>query len=134
MAYDGPRTKYTAPFASGAATVCGIRGPKGKAGLLYDYGVQGVTVALAGSTSTPKVQVGTTATPAAYGTAFDPGALAINKGKSVRSTYTPDQAAFDALLVNRVIPADTDIELSMVAGVGTPAGTGTMFCDIIWAT
>jgi hypothetical protein len=78
------------------------------------------------------VRVGTTAVPAAYGTAFDLGTLAINKGKSVRSTYTPDQLAFDNLLVNRNIPADTDLELSMVAGTGSPAGTGVMFCEIIW--
>jgi hypothetical protein len=135
MAYDNKPTRYSFPFPALATDQkYGFRGPKGKAGLLYDYGVTGISTALAGSTTAPKVQVGITATPAAYGTAFDLTTLAVNKGRSVRSTYTPDQAAFDALMINRVIPADTDVEIGLLAGVGTPGGVGNVFCEVIWGT
>jgi hypothetical protein len=42
-------------------------GPKGKAGILVNYGVEGVTEVFAGSSVTPKIAVGISGNPDAYG-------------------------------------------------------------------
>ncbi len=140
MAYNNPnRVTYqfgNFDFGAGANETFSIQGPKGKAGRLIDYGVQGVIEAFAGSTSTPVVAVGTPSDADAYGDEFDMGALADNNGKSVRSTY-PNAYPFGTtigtyILSQGKIPADQEVVLTCTGAVGTPTGQAVPFVTIDW--
>lgn len=133
--YDDKPSRYlfdTDDFGGGANITHYIRGPKGKKGLLWDYGVQDTTEAFAGSTSTPQMSVGKSGDTDAYGEEFDFGALAISEAKSVRSTYNKASDIATYILQNTNIPADTLVYLTCIASVGTPTGMGKPFVDIIW--
>ena len=123
-------------FGGGADASFYVRGPLGKAALLYDYGVYAVTEAFAAGTATPMMKIGNGDDDDAYGAAFDFGALAVaSGGKSLRSSYRPGtDAGWASHMVDREIPADTPVKVGCVAGTGAGlAGQAIPFVDIIWA-
>lgn len=135
MSYDNPnRTTY---WLGGSVDFGGsdeqyvIKGPKGKAGKLVDYGVQGATEVFNGSTVTPKMAVGTASDPDAYGEEFDLDDVALNSGKSVLSE-NDTQAGIDAVIVNQNIAADTLVYVTVTAATGSPTGIASMFVTIDW--
>lgn len=134
MAYDDKPTRYTHFYDWGSAVdeTISIKGPKGKAGFLWDYGVYGVIEVFNGGTVTPKIAIGTTSDADAYGEEFDLDGVADNDGKSVRQTYRPDESTWDSYMVDRTIPADTEIYMTFTGATGSPTGQGTGFVDIIW--
>mgnify|MGYP000346562509 CR=1 FL=1 len=86
-----------------------------------------------GATNGPKVSVGTTGSAAAYGAAFDVGTLTAPSAKTVASTYHPSEAGYSTYMVNQVLPADTLVQLSIVAAAGSGnAGVGDAFMLIAW--
>jgi len=139
MSYDNPnRMKYSfGLFDWGAAAneVFSIKGPKGKAGRLYDYGVDATTEIFAGSTVTPKIAVGTTSNPDAYGEELDLDALAADDATGVRILYDEiaDATNFNALMVDRDIPADTEVYCTCTGATGSPTGIGVPYVVIDWA-
>ena len=136
MSYDKPnREKYDFPntdFGSGSAVEFNIIGPKGKRGRLFDYGVQNATEVFNGDATVPSISVGTTSDPDAYGDEFSLNALADNDGKSVRSTHIENSAGWNALMVERDIPADTEIVLTCNTGVTSPTGQAAPFVIVDW--
>lgn len=138
MNYLGRVSRYTRnqfDFGGGADDVMAVSGPKGKTGLLWDYGVYDVTEVFNGGTSMPKLSVGTIDDPDLYGEDFDMGAVAENGGsKSIRTTYAPGSADWDLYMLERHLPADTPVALKMIAATGSGlTGIATAFMDIIWA-
>lgn len=132
MSYDKPnRQKYSFYFDAGnnGNESWSIKGPKGKAGRLVDYGVEGVVEAF---TQDAQVSVGTAADVDHYGEEIALGALAVDTVKSLRTLYDPqaDKAAFDALLVIPEIAADTLVQLTVVDDAA--AGMGSFFMIIDW--
>lgn len=138
MSYDKPnRVKYSGwglfDFGAGSDEQFNIIGPKGKAGRLYDYGVEGTIEVMNGASTTPKVSIGNSSSATAYGAALDINALADNTAKSIRSTYREDAAAFaGTYMTNRNIPADTQIRVNCVAAAGSPTGQAVPFVIIDW--
>ena len=139
MSYDKPnRTKYEHFFDFGAAAdeTISIKGPKGKAGRLHDYGVYGVIEIMVGTTVTPKIAIGTTSDPDAYGNELDINALADNDAKSIRQTYDPripaDATTFATYMIEEDLPADTEICMTLTGATGSPTGQGTAFVEIDW--
>ena len=134
--YEKAPTRYAFPGTDlgGSNATLHIKGPLGKAGRLYDYGVEGLTEACAGSSTTPTIAIGTVADPDHYGNEFDVGALAIASGtKSIRTTYLPTDTEFEGTyMLIRDLPADTVVMVSITAATGTPTGTGVVFVDIVW--
>lgn len=135
--YDGPKTRYgftITDFGAGSNTLYYIIGPKGREGLLWDYGVYGLTEAFAAGTTTPMMSIGTVADPDHYGDEFDFGALAIASGlKSIRSTYKDVDTGFGTYMLIRNLPADTVIMMTCVAGTGSGlTGMATPFLDVVW--
>lgn len=133
MSYDNPnRQKYAFHFDAGnnGDETFTVKGPKGKKGRLYDYGVEGVTEAF---TADAQISVGTAADPDAYGEEIAVGVLAVDTVKSLRTLYDPiaDQTSFDALLVEPELPKDTAVVLKVVDDAA--AGIGTFFMIIDWA-
>ena len=131
--YDNPnRIKYGFFFDAGnnGNETFTITGPKGKAGVLYDYGVEGVTEAF---TADAMISVGTAADPDHFGEEIAIGVLAVDTPKHLRGLYDPiaDKTSFDALLVIKDIPADTLVQLTITDDAS--AGIGTFFCIIDWA-
>lgn len=135
--YDAPnRIKYAFgnfDFGGAADETFSIMGPKGKSGRIWDYGVEGTIEVFNGSTITPKIAVGTTSDPDAYGDELDLNALADNDYKSVRSTYAETATGFTTLMVNQEVPADTEIYLSCTVATGSPTGQGVPFVIIDWS-
>jgi hypothetical protein len=130
--YDNPnRIKYPRFFDAGnnGNETWTIRGPKGKAGRLYDYGVEQVTEAFVADCT---LAIGSGSDPDAYGEELAFGALAADDVLSVRSQYDPiaNKAAFDALMVNPAIPKDTEVVMTLIDD--TTSGIGTFFCIIDW--
>lgn len=138
MSYDNPnRIPYLlseVDFGGGADITCVIRGPKGKKGRIWDVGVQDSKEAFNGGSTTPKINVGTASDADAFVKELDLQGLAINDAKSLRSTYdeASDKVAFDAVMVDPVIPADTKIVLTCVAASGSETGKGKPFLVIDW--
>lgn len=140
MSYDNPRVRrYQHFFDFGAAAdeTISIKGPKNKAGRLLDYGVYGVIEVMNGLTVTPKIAIGTTSDPDAYGNELDINALADNDAKSILQTYNPagsssDQTNFATYMIEPDLPADTEIYMTLTGATGTPTGQGTAFVDIAW--
>ena len=136
MSYDKPnRMMYsfgTFDFGGASDEVFVVRGPKGKAGRLYDYGVQATTEVFNGGSVTPKIAIGTSADPDAYGDEIDLNALAVDDAKSVRTQYRDDEAGFTTLMINRELPADTKVYVTCTAATGSPTGMGVPFVIIDW--
>ena len=136
--YEKAPTRHIFPvtdFGGGADILYYVKGPKGKAGRLYDYGVEGLTEAMNGGTLMPGMAVGIVGTAAKYGVKFVFTSMAIADGtKSIRSTYTPIDTAFEGTyMVERDLPADTVVMVTCYAATGSAlTGTGTPFVDIIW--
>jgi hypothetical protein len=135
--YDTPKVskRYERFFDFGAAAdeTISIKGPKGATGRLWDYGVYGVTEVMNGTTITPKIAIGTTSDPDAYGDEINLNAVADNDCKSVRSQYLESEAGFAALMIQRELPADTEIYMTLTGATGAPTGQGTAYCDIDWS-
>jgi hypothetical protein len=130
--YDRPnRQKYAFQYDAGgtADETFTVQGPKGKKGRLVDYGVEGVTELF---DAAAQVAVGTAADPDAYGEEIAIGALAVDGVKTLRTMYDPgkDKAAYDALVVQPILPADTKVVLSITKA--TTTGIGTFFMTIEW--
>lgn len=132
--YDKPytnRIKYSWDMAlAGATSELAIRGPKGKKGQIWDYGIEGVTTTL---TSAASVAIGTTADPDAYGDEFDISAVAAEDAKSVRQTYnltsvTTNSTDFRDFVLGD-IAADTK---TLVTVVESSDGAGTVFAIVDW--
>lgn len=126
MSYSNPDRRMftfgTFDFGGGADEVFAVVGPKGKACSLYDYGVYGVTEAFAAGTNKPRMEIGSPTDSDAYGKNFDFGALALDTGKSVRSTYGQYDATNLALYLteaSKTIAADAVIEMLCIAGTGS---------------
>lgn len=136
MSYDKPnRQKYSFgifDFGAGTDEQFNVIGAKGKAGYLYDYGVEGTVEVMNGASTTPKVSVGNSSSATAYGGNLDINALADNTAKSVRSTYAEAASGFSTLMAARDIPADTQIRLNCVSCVGSPTGQAVPFVIIDW--
>lgn len=132
MSYDKPnRIKYAFNFDAGNAgnETFTVKGPKGKAGRLWDYGVEGVYEAFVADCT---LSIGTAADPDAYGDELAFGGLALEGVSSVRSLYdeVADATSFDALMVAREIPANTYVQLTIVDDSTT--GMGSFFVVIDW--
>lgn len=138
-AYDSFRTKYHFPGISFASSdvLRYIIGPKGKSGLLWDYGLDTVTTLFAGGTTTPKMAVGIVGTAAAYATAYDFGLAAVAGGSvSIRTKYREGiDASFLTYMpvATRSIAADTVVMVTFSAATGGgAAGVADGFVEIIW--
>jgi len=136
MAYEGSRTRYTftaTDIGAGTKTKY-IKGPKGKGGILVDYGIMDVTTTFTNVSTGATIQVGKSGTLGAYGTALDLGTVAATDGvKSVLTTVTPAETTYATYMANRSLPADTVLYVTGTAPTGgSPAGVGKMFVDIIW--
>lgn len=132
MSYDNPnRQKYSFRFDAGnnGNETFTVKGPKGKGGRLIDYGVEGVTEAF---TQDASLAIGTAADPDAFGEELAFGVVAVDTVKSVRTLYDPnkDKAAYEALIVDPTIPADTLVQMTIVDDAST--GIGDFFCIIDW--
>lgn len=135
MSYDNPnRVRYERFFDFGAGTdeTISITGPRGKAGTLINYGVYGVTEVFAGTTITPKIAVGTTSDPDAYGDELDLNGLADNSSTSILELYHPTEAGYSIYMLNRNLPADTELYMTLTAATGSPTGQATAFVEIDW--
>lgn len=151
--YDDPwREVYTMPSAAFGATTDAMRivGPKGRWGLVRDIEVD-ITANMVGTTTVPEIAVGAASGQSQYGrfrlgTAVGTGyaATAVFRASQVGgNTLTDGSATFDdfpehvklgAIQQSATrIPADTQVFITRVAGVGgTPAGTGTVRVTIDW--
>lgn len=136
MAYDNPnRVTYmfgTFDFGGAADDTFVIKGPKGKQGRLWDYGVQGTTEVFNGATITPKIAVGTAADPDAYGDELVLHALADASATSIRSLYAEQDATFATYMLNVDLPANTAVVVTCTAATGSPTGMGVPYIVIDW--
>lgn len=145
MAYDFPnRIKYSfltdisglSTAGIGVTAEYAIRGPKGKAGRLYDWGMEGITTAVSSNASV--VSVGTTADVDAYGEELS---IVLTTGNSVsaRNSYRPKGVLISTnstdlgdYLIDGVIPANQKVLLTVGANSTDATGIGTAFCIIDW--
>jgi hypothetical protein len=146
--YNDPITEeYFIPSAAFGATLDTTRivGPKGRKGYVRDIMVD-ITATMVGTTSVPEIAVGAASGTAEYAR-FRLGTTAI-AGYAATAVFRASQVGGNTLVdgspvfedyVGHVkmgtapIPADTQVFISRVAGVGgTPAGTGTTRVIIDW--
>lgn len=136
MAYDAPnRVKYSFgifDFGGTPDTVFVIKGPKGKEGQLWDYGVEGTTEVFNGATITPKIAVGTTADPDAYGDELVLHGLADDSATGIRILYTDTETGFSTYMLNRVLPRNTAVAVTCTVATGSPTGMGVPYVIIDW--
>jgi hypothetical protein len=136
MSYDKPnRMKYSFgvfDFGGAADDAFAVKGPKGKAGRLWDYGVEGTVEVFNGGTITPKIAVGTAADPDAYGDELVLHGLADQSATSIRALYHEQAAGFAAAMLNRELPADTAVVVTCTVATGSPTGQGVPFVIIDW--
>jgi hypothetical protein len=134
--YDNRIKKYAFPGVTLTSDdVRSFKGPKGKEGTLIDYGFEGVTTTFAGGTTTPGVKVGNASDDDAYGTILDALTMAADTAGSfsVLTQTVPGTTSYDALMVQRKIPKDTVVYLTLrAASGGGAAGVGGMFVEIAW--
>lgn len=131
MSYDRPnRIKYAFHFDAGnnGNEEFVIKGPKGKAGRLWDYGVEGVTEAF---TADCTIAIGTASDPDAYGNEFPMADLAVNTPKSIRTEYTENDSGFATYMLAQDLPKDTAVYMTIVDD--STSGIGTFFVVIDWA-
>lgn len=116
-------------IGAGAKTLK-IKGPKGAAGRIYDYGITNVTEAFTADTLPSYVSVGDGSDADAYGEEVSLATTAIGSLASLRTTYRTDQ--MDTYLVGD-IPADQEVTVTATAPTGgTPAGIGSLFLVVDW--
>lgn len=131
--YSQPnRIKYAFDVTcAGATSEFAIRGPKGKSGKPWDWGVEGVTTAL---TSACTVAIGTTADPDAYGEEFAVGGTAAEDAASVRNTYLPNAAPLDTSVdVSDFVVGETSGDTKVIMTVVQSSdGAGTFWCIMDW--
>lgn len=132
MSYDKPnRQKYqvTVDFGGQNGDAFHFLGPKGKAGRLVDYGVEGVTEVVDAAAT---LAIGTASDPDHYGDEFSL-ITAVDTPKTVRSSYDPiaDKTAFDLLMLIPELPKDTNVVMTLTQA--TTTGIGTIFMIIDWA-
>lgn len=136
MSYDNRSpTRYAFgvhDFGGSADETFSVKGPKGKAGRLHDYGVFGCIEVMNGGTITPKIAVGTTSDPDAYGDELVLHGLADNDATSIRMLYQEHDAGFATYMLNRELPADTEIYVTCTVATGSPTGQAVPFVDIVW--
>ena len=110
-----------------------LRGPKGKAGTLVDFGVQNVTETFAGTTPA-NMTVGDGTTADLYGKALGFGTLASGEAKTARSTYDPtaDAVNYLATLPRVAIPKDSKVVITGNAGGTGQAGIANPYIKIRW--
>lgn len=129
---NGRETAYTfetLDFGAGSENY-GIVGPKGKAGRLIDYGVQGSTEAFAGGVLAT-IAVGTAANPDAFGEELSI-VCADASGFTARSSAA-DVDALELIIVDAEIPADTVVQVTCtVASGGAEAGKAHPHVIIHW--
>lgn len=147
MSYDNPQTEYySQPSSAFGATTESTRfmGPKGKIGYVRDIDVF-LSADAVGTTSVPEISVGATQGSAEYAR-FRLGTTAIlgytaaagpRRATQVANANPATGLAFEDFpghvkLGTARIPADTGFYISRVAGVGTPAGTGSSRVIIDW--
>lgn len=111
-----------------------VIGPKGKKGLLRDYGVYSPTETFTNVTTGALVEVGNSGDPNAYGEQLDMGALAdVAGGKSARTEATDPDDFRTNYVLEPDLPADTAIYVTCTAPTGgVPAGIAVPFVDIEW--
>ena len=137
MSYEKPnRIKYAfgmLDFGT-AGEVFSIKGPKGKAGRIYDYGVDAPTETFTAVTLPAYVSVGSVADADLYGDEISMATLAADAGsKSLRTQYTVTQIASGTPLLDPTVPADTIIALHCTAPTGgTPEGMAIPYFIIDW--
>lgn len=122
MAYDNPQTVTYQfgqhDFGAGAGALS-FKLPKGKAGRLIDVGVMNITETFTNTTLDATVLVGTTGDANAYAELHLATAAATDTFNTVDDTNA---------IINKDLPADTQIEVAFTAPTGgTPAGIGTPF-------
>lgn len=137
MSYDNPdRRTYVLSahdFGAGAGSAS-VRGPKGKKGVLIDYGVQNVSETFNAVATPATIAVGDGSDVDAFGEEFSLATVAAGSGRSVQSVYESDGIYNENVIVNRHIPADTDVTLTFVAPTGgTPAGIAQPYVTIDWS-
>lgn len=136
MSYDNPRNRvtYTHFFDFGAAADLALvyKGPKGKAGRLFNYGVFGVVENFAADTITPKISVGTAADPDAYGEELVLTAVTTTTPIDIRSLYSEQATGWTTYMVDRELPADTAVYMTLIGATGSPTGQATAFMTIEW--
>lgn len=130
MSYSNPdRRSYgwgIHDFGSGGESYS-ITGPKGKTGRLVAIHVA-ATETFTTTTTAARVDVGTAADTDAYAS-FNLGALA-----DTDSASTDDGTTDTDAIISASIPADTQVEVTLVAPTGgTPAGMGVPTIWIDWA-
>lgn len=131
MSYDRPnRIKYAVAFDAGnnGNESWAFTGPKGKAGRLWDYGIEGVTEVF---TADASVAIGTASDADAYGNELALGTLAADYGTfSVRTQYAEHDAGFATYMLDRELPADTKFVMTVVDDASS--GIGTFFVIVDW--
>ncbi len=141
MSYENPANRKTYVFAEAdfgtGGKIDSIIGPKGKPGRLIDYGILSVNEDFTGVTTAPSISIGDSVDPDKYGEEFDLTTVTITEGaRTVKSQFREtgdDKASFDALMVDRDLPADTLVEVRSVVGTGgTPAGKASPYVVIDW--
>lgn len=141
MSYDHPnKIVYHFPlydYGAGTSGVNYLRGPAGKAGVLWDWGVMNIQEDFAGASSDATISVGNASDPDAYGEelTLDESVDILDGGWSVRSQYAETSAAFLALIgaSGLTIPADTAVYVTSTSAAGSPTGQACPYVVIDWA-
>lgn len=128
------RIKYQKTFDAGGNgdLEFAFRGPKGKKGIIYDYGIEGVTETF--TVGEGSIAIGSTADADAYGEEFPTSGLAAEDAASVRNTYVVEkhsttQTDLRDFIVGE-IPADGKALMTVVDT--TLDGIGTFWCIVEW--
>lgn len=133
--YTGPRRRYVTPVhdAGAGAGNYYYKGPKGKKGMIVDYGVENVSEAFTTDTLPCYVSIGSAGDIDAYGEELGMGTTAIGDSKSVRSTFTKPADVNAYILKSTKLPADTAFRIGITAPTGgTPAGIGQFWVEVVW--
>ena len=122
MAYENPSCVTfqfgSHDFGAGAGALS-FKLPKGKVGRLVDVGVTNITETFTATTTPAYFRVGTGADADAYAELNMSTAAATDTWNTVDDTNA---------IISSTLPADTQIEVTMVAPTGgTPAGIGTPY-------
>ena len=117
-----------------AGEVFSFKGPKGKKGLLRDYGVYGPTETFTAVTTAATIAVGVSGNADAHGEELSIGTLADTAGGiSARTEATDPDNLRTTYIVEPDLPADTSIFVTCIAPTGgTPAGIAVPFVDVEW--